>query len=360
MNTSFWRAQSVFVTGHTGFKGGWLSLWLRELGAKVHGYALAPSTSPSLFQQAKVDEFISSTIGDVRDLSTLVDEMRRCAPSVIFHLAAQPLVREGYSDAPGTYATNVMGTVNVLEAARSVPSVRAIVIVTTDKCYENREWAWPYRETDRLGGRDPYSSSKACAELVTDAYRQSFFQDGRTGIATVRAGNVVGGGDWAADRIVPDAIRAFIEGVPVEVRNPASVRPWQHVIEALAGYLLLAENLARAGEGFASSWNFGPSDEQVVAVQELVETLATAWGEARWVPRPQSNAPHEARLLRLDSSKARSLLGWSPLLSLRQSAEWIAEWHRHVERTKDARSITLEQLQRYMSLRAHTTRVPGG
>lgn len=355
--TTYWSGRSVLVTGHTGFKGSWLALWLRQLGARVIGYSLAPPTTPSLFEQARVADGMTSTIADVRDLPRLVEVARAAEPEVIFHLAAQSLVRASYDDAPGTYATNVMGTVNVLEAARSLPSVRAVVIVTTDKCYENREWLWGYREDDRLGGRDPYSNSKACAELVTDAYRQSFFAPAnhrahRVAIASARAGNVIGGGDWARDRIVPDAVRAFLDGKPLVVRNPRSTRPWQHVLEPLAGYLMLAERLATDGATYGEGWNFGPSDELVLPVGELATELVRAWGDsAAWSSPGDIAGPHEAQLLTLDSTKARTRLGWRSALSIQTSLAWIAEWHKHVARGGDARVITEQQIERYIAAR---------
>ena len=345
-----WTGREVFVTGHTGFKGSWLALWLHALGARVSGYALAPPTAPSLFAQARVADGLASTLADVRDLPRLVAAMAAAAPEVVFHLAAQSLVRASYADPVETYATNVMGTVHVLEAARRVPSVRAVVIVTTDKCYENREWEWGYREVDRLGGRDPYSNSKACAELVTDAYRQSFFGDARVAVASARAGNVIGGGDWAVDRVVPDAMRAFAAGAPLAIRNPRSVRPWQHVLEPLAGYLALAEHLLRDGAAAAEAWNFGPPDELVLPVGTLADKLVHAWGGgAAWQgPPPEAAAgPHEATLLRLDASKARRRLAWRARLSIDESVAWIVEWHQAVARGGDARALTLAQIARY-------------
>jgi CDP-glucose 4,6-dehydratase len=354
MMTGFWNGRPVLVTGHTGFKGGWLSLWLQQLGARVTGYALAPPSAPSLFEQAGVAEGMTSHIADIRDLDALRHAVTASAPEVIFHLAAQPLVRASYEQPVETYATNVMGTVHLLEAARAQPSVRAIVIITTDKVYDNREWTWGYREIDRLGGRDPYSNSKACAELVTDAYRRSFFAPERhaehgVAIASARAGNVIGGGDWARDRIIPDAMRAFLAGQPVIVRNPASTRPWQHVLEPLAGYLALGERLVD-GPALGEPWNFGPRDDQVVPVGDLMTRLAASWGDgARWHTVAQASAPHEARLLRLDVSKAREQLAWRPVLALATALDWIVEWHRAVGRGGSAREITMQQIARYTS-----------
>ncbi|HEY0193831.1 MAG TPA: CDP-glucose 4,6-dehydratase [Kofleriaceae bacterium] len=355
--TEFWRNRRVLVTGHTGFKGGWLSLWLAQLGARVTGYALAPSTTPSLFEQARVADSVASRIADVRDLAALREAVAAADPEVIFHLAAQPLVRASYTEPVETYAINVMGTVHVLEAARQARSLRAIVNITTDKVYDNREWLWGYREVDRLGGRDPYSNSKACSELVTEAYRASFFPPERhaehgVAVATARAGNVIGGGDWAADRIIPDAMRAFLAGAPLIVRNPASVRPWQHVLEPLDGYLRLAERLVTGGAELGEGWNFGPSDDQVVDVGSLATKLTAAWGRgARWDALAQTGAPHEARLLRLDVSKSRERLAWRPALDVDTALAWIVEWHQTVERGGDARQITEQQIARYQARR---------
>jgi CDP-glucose 4,6-dehydratase len=352
MTSSFWHGTSVLVTGHTGFKGSWLALWLQQLGARVTGLALAPPTSPSLFEQARIADGMTSRHGDIRDLACVLEVARDAQPRVIFHLAAQSLVRASYEQPVETYATNTLGTVHVLEAARQVSSVRAVVIVTTDKCYENREWLWPYREVDALGGRDPYSNSKACAELVTDAYRKSFLAERGVAVGSARAGNVIGGGDWARDRIVPDAMRAFATGATLDVRNPASTRPWQHVLEPLAGYLLLAERLlGEGGSTFADAWNFGPTDEQILPVGELATRLARAWGDgASWRAIELANAPHEARLLRLDASKARERLGWRPMLSMDETLAWIVEWHRAVATGGDARAIVQAQLERYAAI----------
>lgn len=343
---TFWRNRSVLVTGHTGFKGSWLSLWLQQAGANVTGYSLDPPTTPSLFEQAHVARGMTSLAADVRDLPRLAAVMMHSAPEVVFHLAAQSLVRASYDDPVLTYATNVMGTVNVLEAARRIESVKAVVIVTTDKCYENRESLVAYVEDDRLGGHDPYSNSKACAELVTDAYRRSFATS--AAIASVRAGNVIGGGDWARDRIVPDAIRAFLAGTPLVVRNPASVRPWQHVLEPLAGYLALAERIFR-DRAFATAWNFGPADDRVMVVGDLAAALADAWGDGATWQVGASTGPHEAARLRLDSTKARERLSWTPKLSLEESLYWVVEWHKEVARGGDPRAITERQIERYVA-----------
>ncbi len=355
VDASFWAGRRVLLTGHTGFKGSWLSLWLAQMGAKVTGYSLEPPTDPSLFAQARVGEVLTSVHGDVRDLAHLTAVTREHEPEVVLHLAAQSLVRASYEDPFGTYGTNVMGTAAVLEAARGARSVRAVVVVSSDKCYENQEWTWGYRENDRLGGHDPYSNSKACAELVTQAYRKSFFSSARyaehrVAIASARAGNVIGGGDWGKDRIVPDTMRAFLAGQPVAIRNPVSVRPWQHVLEPLAGYLQLAERLVRDGAAFAEEWNFGPPDEQVLPVRELVEHLTRCWGAgAAHVFAEVKDAPHEAQLLRLDASKARGRLGWRSVLPLRESLEWIVEWHKSVGQRGDARALAEAQIGRYMA-----------
>jgi CDP-glucose 4,6-dehydratase len=339
VNRDFWRGKRVFVTGHTGFKGSWLVTWLKRLGAHVTGYALAPDETPNLFEAARVAGGIDSRIGDVRHFEPLRAALAGSEAEIVFHLAAQPLVRKSYESPVETYATNVMGTVHVLEAVRALKSVRAVVVVTSDKCYENREWPWPYRENDALGGRDPYSSSKACQELVAAAYRQSF---PGPAIATARAGNVIGGGDWARDRLVPDLIRAFSAGEPAVIRNPASIRPWQHVLEPLHGYLLLAEKLAD-GERFPEAWNFGPYEHDVRPVRWIADALAARWSDGAQWQQDGSTHPHEAATLKLDSTRARTLLHWTPRLSLDESLDWIVEWHR----AADWRAITLQQIERY-------------
>ena len=308
MNPKFWAGKRVFVTGHTGFKGAWLALWLTSLGARVAGYALRPTTAPSLWQLVEEKAGISSTIADIRDLAALLKAVESFQPEIVLHLAAQSLVRPSYEDPVGTYATNVMGTVHVLEAVRRARGVRAVVNVTSDKCYENLETGQAYRESDPMGGRDPYSSSKGCAELVTAAYRASFYGGGPA-LASARAGNVIGGGDWAADRIVPDTVRAVVAGEAVKVRNPRAIRPWQHVLEPLAGYLQLAERLCEAPGEYAEGWNFGPNDEDAVPVETIVSTVTRLWGPpARW-EADRKEHPHEAHFLKLDSSKARKRLG---------------------------------------------------
>ena len=353
MQSQFWTGRRVFVTGHTGFKGSWLVLWLQRLGAHVSGFALDAPTRPSLFHEAMVAEGIDHTLGDVRDAHAVHSAMHRARPEIVFHLAAQPLVRCSYSAPVETYATNVMGTVHVLEAARRLDSVRAIVNVTSDKCYENRETEHRYSESDALGGHDPYSNSKACSELVTDAYRRSFFHAcsghaQQTGIATARAGNVIGGGDWAADRLVPDLLRAFESGEPAIVRRPHSVRPWQHVLVPLAGYLLLAERLFQAPRSYSGAWNFGPLTDDMRPVEQIASTLTAALGEhASFVVQAEAGAPHEAGLLLLDAGKARHELDWNSALDLNEALAWIAEWHRQRAAGRGVREITLDQIERY-------------
>lgn len=343
-----WQGRRVLVTGHTGFKGGWLSLWLQTLGAEVHGLALAPPSEPSLFVQARVADGMHSTLGDIRDPALVRRAVQACRPEVIFHLAAQPLVRASYEDPLGTYATNVMGTLHLLDAARACGGVRAIVNVTSDKCYENREWPWPYREDEALGGHDPYSSSKACAEIVSASWRRSFLHaQGATGLATARAGNVIGGGDWAEDRLVPDLLRAFEAGRPAVLRNPLAVRPWQHVLEPLAGYLLLAERLLADPPAWSRAWNLGPGEADARPVAWIADTLAALWGAgAGWVQDPGSH-PHEAQLLRLDATLARVRLGWQPRWPLREALARVAGWHRAWSAGADARTLCLEQIQAY-------------
>jgi CDP-glucose 4,6-dehydratase len=349
----FWSGKRVLVTGHTGFKGSWLVLWLNALGAEVAGYALEPPTQPSLWRQLNLASEIRDDAADVRDLPRLAQAFDAFRPEVVFHLAAQSLVRPSYEDPVATYATNVMGTANVLEAARRARGVRALVAVTSDKCYENREWDRSYRESDAMGGHDPYSSSKGCAELVTAAYRNSFFPPGRysehgLALASARAGNVIGGGDWAQDRLVPDLMRAALENRPARIRNPDSVRPWQHVLDPLHGYLMLAERLWQ-DPGFAGGWNFGPAEEDAVPVGKLADLLASRWGAGpSWQANPGPH-PHEARYLKLDCAKARSQLGWRPKLALPAALDWTVEWYRAFAGRADVRALCLEQIRRFES-----------
>ncbi|MCI0340538.1 MAG: CDP-glucose 4,6-dehydratase [Planctomycetales bacterium] len=350
----------AFVTGHTGFKGGWLALWLRDLGADVTGYGLAPDTTPSLFEAAGVSEACRHVEADVRDLPRLQSALRQAAPDYVFHLAGQPLVRRSYADPVGTLATNVLGVAHVLEAVRREGLRCAVVVVTSDKCYENRETLEPYAETERLGGHDPYSMSKAAAELVVAGWRRSFFPPEvlpRHGVpvASTRAGNVLGGGDWAPDRIVPDAMRALSAGRPVPVRNPDAVRPWQHVLEPLGGYLLLGARLAGVGTDrpgdFCEAWNFGPLAEEVHPVLRVVEEVLKAWGGGTWEERPEPGAPHEARRLRLSVEKARARLGWRPRWGLpetcRRTVEWYQAHHRGAP-PADLRALCVRQIRDYL------------
>ncbi len=354
----FWKDRTVLVTGHTGFKGAWLCLWLESLGARVTGFALPPPTEPSLCDLARLRESIVSVEGDVRDFDAVLAAVSDSAPEIVFHLAAQALVRPSYRDPLTTFSTNVMGTANVLEAVRRDGRVRAVVNVTSDKCYENREWEWGYRETDPMGGHDPYSSSKGCAELIASAFRRSFFSGNGTNgnrpvfLATVRAGNVIGGGDWAEDRLVPDAMRALLDGKPVIVRNPGAVRPWQHVLEPLGGYLLVAERLLAGGRTYAEAWNFGPRSDDARPVRWIMDRLTEAWGPgASWKTENRADgarAPHEANYLKLDCSKASARLGWTPALSLEVALDWVLDWYRRYAAGEDPRAVTLEQIAAYM------------
>lgn len=354
MTPEFWKGRKVFLTGHTGFKGSWLSLWLQHLGAELTGYALPAPTDPSLFEAAGVQRGMRSIIGDIRDLAGLSEAMRAAAPEVVIHMAAQPLVRASYEDPVETYSTNVMGTVHMLEAVRRTPSVRAVVNVTTDKCYDNREWVWGYRENEPMGGYDPYSSSKGCAELVTSAYRNSFFPAARhaqhgVALASARAGNVIGGGDWAKDRLIPDILAAFGRREAVVIRNPDATRPWQHVLEPLRGYLQLAERLCSGGPAFAEAWNFGPHPEDARPVSWIADRLASMWGDgARW-QTVAGEHPHEANYLRLDISKAGARLGWHPSLRLHEALALIIEWARAWQGRADVRALTLQQISSYQS-----------
>jgi CDP-glucose 4,6-dehydratase len=356
MTTSFWHKKRVFITGHTGFKGSWLSLWLQRLGAVLCGYALSPPTEPSLFQLAEVGDKMVSLKGDVRDGNVLYQAMQKYRPEIIFHLAAQALVRRSYQEPVDTFATNVMGTVHLLEAARQTDSVRVIVIVTSDKCYENKEWPRSYRETDPMGGFDPYSCSKGCAELITSAYGNSYFspvspdQPGGA-VATARAGNVIGGGDWAEDRLIPDIMRSLLNHKPVSIRNPDAIRPWQHVLEPLNGYLMLAEKLWKNGKEFSGAWNFGPFDDDTVPVGTLTRRIIDLWGHGAQWDCDQGEHPHEAHYLRLDSSKARLKLGWQPVLTLVETIQWTVEWYQVYTQKQEMQPITLQQIWRFEQLR---------
>ncbi len=350
MNADFWDRRRVFLTGHTGFKGSWLALWLGRMGALVHGYALDPSTDPSLYACAAVAQDLEAdTRGDLADLPRLRAAARAAQPEVVFHLAAQPLVRESYRDPLGTFATNVLGTAHLLDSLRGLEGLKAVVVITTDKVYHNEEWSYPYRETDRLGGHDPYSASKAAAEIVTASYRSSFLSAQGVRVATARAGNVLGGGDWTVDRLVPDCLRAFAAGRAVQLRFPQSVRPWQHVLEPLSGYLLLAERLF-AGEGFECGWNFGPSgDEGHAQVGQVARRLGQLWGHGVVELGDDSRQPHEAGLLRLDVSKAAALLGWRPRWNLEQALAATVAWQKSFLGGAEARELCLEQIAQFQS-----------
>lgn len=351
LTESFWRHRSVFVTGHTGFKGGWLATWLLEMGARVTGYALVPDTSPSYFELCGLGRKMTSIVGDIRDQATLERALTACAPDVIFHLAAQSLVRRSYRDPVATFAVNVMGTVNVLEAACKAESVRAIIVATSDKCYHPAPTPNGYEEQDRLGGLDPYSSSKACAEMVTLAYSHSFLD--RSGspaaAATVRAGNVIGGGDWAEDRIVPDAVRALERGAPLVVRNPRAIRPWQHVLEPLAGYLMLGEKLFEDGGKWTGAWNFGPPPRADLTVGEIADLLIAHWGDGSWRHDGELNPPPETACLRLNSMKARRELGWTSRLSADEALHLTVDWYRRAVRheQRDMYAFSAEQIHQY-------------
>jgi CDP-glucose 4,6-dehydratase len=348
VNASFWRGRRVLLTGHTGFKGSWLSLVLARAGAVVTGYALAPTGERTLFDGARVSKHVRSVIGDVRDLAALT-AAGAGEPEIILHLAAQSLVLTSYEAPLETFSTNVLGTANVLEAARNLPSVRAVVVVTTDKVYRNREWHWPYREVDELGGRDPYSSSKACAELVSSAYRDSFLAARGVGVATARAGNVIGGGDWADNRIVPDFVRATLAGQPLVVRNPESTRPWQHLLEPLEGYLLLAERLFAEPKKWDGAWNFGPSTDAVHPVGRLADDLVKAWGAGAAWQHQRVEQPHEAKLLTLDATKARQEMGWFPRLGYARGVDLTVRWYKAFAAAADQEATTLEQIDAWLA-----------
>ncbi|MDX8396327.1 MAG: CDP-glucose 4,6-dehydratase [Mariprofundaceae bacterium] len=351
MNPSFWKGKRVFMTGHTGFKGSWLCLWLKSLGAVVTGYALKPATDPSLFTVADVSCGMDSIIGDVRDRDKLTQAMNAANPEMVIHMAAQALVRYSYRHPVETYEVNVMGTVNLLEAVRACDSVRSVLVITSDKCYENREREAGYREHEAMGGFDPYSNSKGCAELVVSAYRRSFFAEGgKVGVATARAGNVIGGGDWSEDRLIPDMVHAFTAGQCVTIRNPGAVRPWQHVFEALHGYLLLLERMAEDSKSFSQAWNFGPEDKDAHDVAWIIERFVRSWGDADWCIEQDTENLHEAGLLRLDCSKARSELNWHPVLELEQAMTWIADWYRCYYNNGDVASLSEGQLNAFQCM----------
>jgi CDP-glucose 4,6-dehydratase len=346
IDQNFWKGKRVFLTGHTGFKGSWLSLWLSSLGAEVKGYALPPPTTPSLFNEAKVGSLIDSQIADIRDQDVLYEGMTKFNPDILIHMAAQPLVRYSYEAPIETYEVNVIGTVKVLEVARSCPNLKAIVNITTDKCYENDERSEGYKESDPMGGHDPYSSSKGCAELVASAYRRSFLQGQGIGLASVRAGNVIGGGDWADDRLIPDILRSFEKNEPVVIRNPKATRPWQHVLEPLSGYLVLAQKLYENQEEYAEGWNFGPNEQDIKPVDWILDEMILKWPGSSWKLDNNSN-PHEAIFLKLDISKAKSKLGWSPVWKLSQTLKKIVSWHHAWLNKEDMQAICLAEIKEY-------------
>src|ERR1035437_1683975 len=354
-NTFSWQGKKVFLTGHTGFKGGWLSLWLTSKGARIRGYALDPATEPNLFTVARIGRVIDDIRGDIRDGVSLDAAMQSFAPEVVFPMATQPLVRLSYDDPIGTYETNVIGTARVLDSVRRTRSVRAVVSVTTDKCYENKEWIWGYRESDPLGGYDPYSSSKACAEIVSAAYRQSYFStskitEHKVALATARAGNVIGGGDWAIDCLIPDLVRGFLAGESVRIRRPHAIRPWQHVMGPLHGYIRLAEQLLTNDPKFATAYNFGPAEEDAQTVAWIAEKMAFFWANgAKWVLDPDPGV-HEAGYLKRDASRARADLGWTPHLHLETTLEWLVKWYRAWQAGADMQAFTLAQIAAYESL----------
>jgi len=354
---SFWKGRRVLVTGHSGFKGGWMATWLTHLGSCVAGFALPPNTEPAFFHLCHLADRLESKLGDIRDFAAVEGAARSHQPEIIFHFAAQPLVRLSYEQPVETFATNIMGIVNVLEAAKTTPSVRAVVVVTSDKCYENRGWVWGYRENEAMGGRDPYSASKGCAELVAASYQHSFFRTANATVATVRAGNVIGGGDWSADRLVPDAARAFASSKPLAVRNPSSVRPWQHVLDPLYGYLMLAEKIVSEQRRWEGGWNFGPSEAGAISVAALADMIVQSWSQGTsWERVDQVSPPHEEAYLKLDSSKARQILGWRPRLRVREAVEWTVAWYKLALESGDKADLfgfTVSQISRYQERVAH-------
>jgi len=351
IDKSFWQGRRVFVTGHTGFKGGWLCMWLHTLGAQVKGFALEPPTNPSFFNEARVADLVESEIGDIRDLEKVTQSIDDFQPEIVIHMAAQPLVRYSYDAPIETYATNVLGTAHVLEAVKKCKSAKAVISVTTDKCYENKEWVWAYREDEPMGGHDPYSSSKGCAELVTASYRKSFFEEKGIGLASVRAGNVIGGGDWATDRLIPDILRAFEKNEAVIVRSPNAIRPWQHVLEPLSGYLKLAELLYSNPNEYSEGWNFGPNELDARPVSWILDHMVDAWPEnASWKLDGQRNHPHEANFLKLDISKAKSKLSWQPNWSLEVSLKNIIEWHTAWLNKKDMQALSQKQINQFQEV----------
>jgi len=348
LNINFWKGKKVFITGHTGFKGSWMCLWLESMGADIAGYSLEPLSSPNLFTEADVAKNIKNTFADIRDLSALTNAISSFNPEIVIHMAAQPLVRQSYKDPVETFSTNIMGTVNLLDAIRRLDSVKAVVNVTTDKCYENKEWLWAYREDEPMGGHDPYSSSKACSELVTRAFTKSYYSESKIALASARAGNVIGGGDWSDDRLIPDILLAFQENNPVVIRNPKSTRPWQHVLEPIHGYLLLAERLYNGDQNFSEAWNFGPKEEDSRSVEWILDEMVLRWGDgALWVNDSNDN-PHEANYLKLDISKANAKLGWTPKWSLDITLGHIISWHKDWIKKMPARELCLAQIDKFI------------
>ena len=349
IDSNFWNGRSVFITGHSGFKGGWLSLWLKEMGANIYGYSLEASTNPNFFNIINLGSKIhNSVVGDIRDLPRLTKSMQEAKPSVIFHMAAQPLVRQSYKDPIETFTTNLIGTINVFEAARKIETVETIVNITTDKCYENQEWDRPYQETDRLGGYDPYSSSKACSEIATSAYRNSFLSEAGIKLASARAGNVIGGGDWAVDRLIPDFFRSIDSNETLRIRSPKAVRPWQHVLDPLSGYIMLAEKLVINSSNYAEAWNFGPEQSGAKTVLWVLDRLSEKFTNSRWEIE-NTKQHHEASLLKLDISKAKSKLGWKPRWSLETAIDNTVEWYQAFKENKNMEDFTIKQIKLYQS-----------
>jgi CDP-glucose 4,6-dehydratase len=354
VNNEFWKGKKVLITGHTGFKGSWLSLLLNWLRADVYGYALAPNTVPSLYELAEVNQLISSTIADIRDYNFLLNTLKRLEPEIIIHMAAQPLVRESYNNPRETYEINVMGTVNLFDAARQVDSIKAILNVTTDKCYENKEWLWGYRENEPMGGYDPYSNSKSCSELVTTSFRNAFFnsrnyKEHGVALASARAGNVIGGGDWAEDRLIPDFFRAIMNGKKLKIRSPFAIRPWQHVLEPLSGYLTLCERLYNEGSAFAEGWNFGPDDSDAKNVEWITKKICEQWGNGVFYEIDEKPQPHEANYLKLDCSKAKNKLDWYPRWNIETTIRKIVDWNKLHLAGSDMRMVCINQIEDYFS-----------
>ncbi len=348
IDSNFWNNKTVLVTGHTGFKGSWLCLWLQQLGSTVVGLSLEPTTQPNLYDVAHVGDNMTSVIGDIRDLTVVHQVFQQYQPEIVIHMAAQALVRCSYLDPVETYQTNVMGTMNILEGIRSCNTVKAAVMVTTDKCYDNKEWSWPYREHDRLGGHDPYSSSKACCELLIDSYRKSFFDDQSVAIASARAGNVIGGGDWSTDRLIPDIVRAKTARTPLKIRSPEAIRPWQHVLDPLRGYLVLAEKLVKHGSNYAAAWNFGPTNDGVKTVKWIADYIADKWPDFNWEIE-QTSQLHEANILKLDCTKAYDELGWRPNLTFENALELSIDWYEQFAAGSDMAGICEQQLKQFIS-----------